>query len=159
MKHGDTGPLVIASDVMSIAEDWDRFKEEAGGLTFSQWITREMGNKQRGLAFFRKRHEAVQKLGEDIRRTFHHEVAVYVVNSVPETAWFAIKSELRLACIRNSGTPRTMGQARPIINKILGRVAQQKTCANCDALARRVAELEARLRSEAKVEANAVLTE
>jgi hypothetical protein len=130
MEHSDTGPLVIAADVVKLAEKWKDYKEDAGKLSCAQWLTRELGNKKRGLAYFRARHRAVEALGEESRRMLHHEMAVYIVNNVPKEQWDEVKETLYKKCVRNNHCPLSPGQARPLIYKIVGHVPG-RGCSRC----------------------------
>jgi hypothetical protein len=131
MSNADTGPLIIASEVVELSEKWDDYRAEAGNLKFTAWLTREMGSQGRGLGFFKKRHEAVIGLGEHIRRSLNHEVAVYIWNSVPEDKKLNVVDALTQAYARNSKCPLTYGQAAPIINGIVGKAKQHKVCHDC----------------------------
>lgn len=142
MASSDTGPLVVSEKVVFICDHWETYKHEAGDMSFRQWLTRELGNRGRNYSFFKRRLRAVEMLGESVRRTLHHEVAVYVSEQVPEAMRARVKSELEKRCMQNNHCPLTKGQALPIIRKMLGHVARPKECQRCKELETRVAELE-----------------
>jgi hypothetical protein len=146
MANSDTGPLIIAEKVVSICDTWTDYKEESDGLSFRQWLTRELGNQGRNYGFFKRRLRAIENpnLGESIRRTFHHEVAVYVSEQVPEDMQRAVKDELEKRCIQNNRCPLTPGQAMPIIKSMLGHEPKRRECKRCKELEAKIAELETR---------------
>jgi len=130
MEHADTGPLVIAADVVKLSENWKDYKEDAGKMTCSQWLTRELGNRKRNIKYFTARHRAVEALGEESRRMLHHEVAVYIINNVHKDQWDEVKETLYKKCVRNNHCPLSPGQARPIIHQIIGHVPG-RGCPRC----------------------------
>lgn len=132
MQQTHTGPLIIAEEVVNLANDWGDHQKEADGLSVSQWLTRELGNKQTGLAYFKRRHDAVLILGEDIRRTIHHEVAVYVMNNVPDVLRGRVKELLIKGFVNNNHNPLTPQQAKPVIYEVIGKpLAASKECLRC----------------------------
>ncbi len=135
MAMVDTGPLIMAAEVIQLAKDWDQYQEEAGGISVSQYLTGELGSKKKGLDYFNRRQLAVNALGEDIRRTMHHEVAITVAQTVPKDLHEKAKAALTEAYIKNRSCPLSPAQAQPIINKILGRNPMHRVgCQKCVAL-------------------------
>jgi len=51
-KAGDSGPLAIAQEIIAVGETWVRYKDQAGGVTFSTWL-RENGLQPPG--YYRSR--------------------------------------------------------------------------------------------------------
>lgn len=114
------GPLVVATDVVSIANHWDEYAAEAGGLSITGWLKKTLG-AGRNLAWFERRAKAVRVLGEAARRNLHHEVAVWVSENVPPAHYDKAKRVLFHAARAQNGNPLTLGQARPLLQKELGR--------------------------------------
>lgn len=114
------GPLVVATDVVSIANHWDEYAAEAGGLSFNGWLKKTLG-PGRGLAWFECRARAVRNLGEASRRYLHHEVAVWVSGNVSPADYDKAKRVLFHAARAQNGNPLTLAQARPLLQKELGR--------------------------------------
>lgn len=140
----DTGPLVLAPEVVELAERWGEFEAEADGLSVNGWLRRELGNGKT-LAWFKRRAEAVEKLGEASRRVLHHEVAVYVLQSVPSALWELVVTALAKARLKNGRCALSMKQAERVIREIVGHSPQKKVCARCLELEAKVAMLEAKL--------------
>lgn len=129
-----TGPLVIASEVMQLAADWESVREEAAGLDCTTWLRKQFGAGN-SLAWFEVRARAVEKLGEACRRTIHHSVAVWVANNVPEGHVQAVKLMLMREAKANGGNPLTLRMAQPRVREITGRSEpKKKTCARCQEL-------------------------
>jgi hypothetical protein len=135
-----TGPLLIASEVVSLASHWETVKEEAGGLDCTAFLRHHLG-PGRGLAYFAARHDAVKALGEASRRTMHHEVAVWISRTVPEQYMQQVKLALMRGAREQNGNPLTLQQAKPRVYEITGKPARKpKACGRC-------AELEKLLRN------------
>lgn len=124
------GPLIIAPEVMALAESWDSVKDEAGGVTCNAFLRAKL-HPGRDIAFFRRRADAVAKLGEASRRTVHHEVAVWVISSVPEHLREAAKLELIRGAREQGGHPLVMSQARARLRDMLGASSKKKVCVRC----------------------------
>lgn len=134
LAASDTGPLVVAADVMRLANEWDSYKAEAGGASCTAWLRKNV-SKGRGLPFFAARDAAVQKLGESVRRQLHHEVAVWVVGSTPEAKWKDIVTALTFARKRNAGSALTKPMAVRVVRGIIGGQAKPRKVA-CDRCAK-----------------------
>ena len=141
LAASDTGPLIIAADVVQLAGEWDDYKREASGLSCTAWLRKTLG-RGRGLAWFETRARAVEKLGESVRRTLHHEVAVWTVNNAPPPTWKAIVEALMFARKKNGGNALTLVQAKPIARQILGINASPRrvSCMRCAKLEERLRE-------------------
>ena len=136
-----TGPLIVASEIVSLADHWEAYKEEAGGLSCASWLQARVTHRGQALDYFAKRHAAVKLLGEACRRTMHHEVAVYVANQVTSEYRDAVKLMLMREC-KAQGGPLTMGQATPRIGKIIGRKSRPRSqiqCKRCERLEKALA--------------------
>lgn len=145
LAAGDTGPLVVAADVISVAGDWERHREETGGLSCTSWLRKEFGPGH-NLAWFTRRHEAVLSLGESVRRTMHHEVAVWIVDAVPADKHAEVVMAVTIAAKKQHGVPLTPPQARRIVCPLIGKVRGRKpACIECAKHEREIARLRALL--------------
>lgn len=141
LKHGDIGPLLLAPKVIDLTTRWSEYEEEADGLSAHAWLRRELG-KGKTLAWFKRRAEAVEKLGEAIRRTVHHEVAVRVANKVPADKQELVIQALMRARLKNGHCALSPKQADLVIAEIVGKSPNPKVCRRCIVLEARIAELE-----------------
>ncbi len=135
-----TGPLIIAAEVVEVIDDWASYREEADGLSASAWLGTVFGSWR--VQFWRRRHDAMLRLGESVRRTVHHQVAPYVIANVPDDHIDAVKFLLIRACRENHGIPVSYDQAQRRIHKLLGRSKPTSAPGNCG----RCAQLEELLR-------------
>ena len=128
---GRTAPLVIAKSVVDLGGDWESYKCEAKGLSFSQWLVKACG---RNYAWWAKRAEAVHSLGKWSARQVDHEVAVYVISSVEpknrEQVCFLLRSEFKA----RGDIPITKGAALKKIYALLKRRVASKECVECKRL-------------------------
>lgn len=76
-------PLAVSESVVRLAQNWPAYREEAGGLSASGWLTKTFG-LGRKLRWFQDRADAVEALGEASRRTWHHEAAVWAAQNVTD---------------------------------------------------------------------------
>lgn len=127
---GQNGPLIIAAEVVSLADNWEQYKPEADGLTCTQWLAGICG-AGKGLGWWQRRSEAVAKIGEHARRCIDHNVAVYVADMVSSEHMPAVSKMLVLAMKQNGGNPLTIAQARSRVEKITGKLREKKSCACC----------------------------
>lgn len=134
LANAAVGPLLIAPEIVQIANDWEKYKADAGGLTVSSFLRRELGAGH-DLAFFKRRANAVDILGKDIQRVAtHHEVAVWIVNNfeidVAKQAMLRLANETRL---KHNGNPLSLAQARPFLLKSLNLKTERRPreCARC----------------------------
>lgn len=142
MNDADCGPLVVAEEVVSIVDNWIDHKVDAGGVEAETWLFRTFGSG-RSLAWFRRRREAVLKLGEAVRRTIHHDVAAWIVARVAEKDWKRVKLLLMQARKNNGDNPVSLGRARILVQKELKTEKKKRACAACakkDALIKRLQE-------------------
>jgi hypothetical protein len=145
MADADVGPLAAASEVVEIVDRWDEYRAEAGGIDAGAWLDRTFGTG-RTLAWWQRRHEAVQKLGEASRRTIHHDVAVWVVQSRPQPQWEGIKLALMRARKDNGDNALSMGRARILVEREFGSTARPKRCGACGTKDERITALERAMR-------------
>jgi hypothetical protein len=146
-----TGPLAVAGEVVRMAEDWESYKVEAEGLTASQWLANTFG-QGKGLPWFNRRHEAVQRLGEACRRTWHHEAAVWVAENVrDDVSLRRLKDAAHDAYVENGRNPLTLGQIHTVAAKVLGHkpAFREYQChkPGCGEARKRIAQLEAAMRA------------
>lgn len=141
LAAADTGPLAIAADVVRLADEWKEHEAEAGGVSCTTWLRKTLG-KGRSLAWFETRARAVESLGESVRRTLHHEVAVWLVNNAPQPTWKAVVEALMFARKRNGGNALTLAQAKPIARQIIGIAASPRrvSCMRCQRLEKQLKE-------------------
>lgn len=132
-----TGPLIIASEIVKLAEDWESHKTEADGLSCTSWLRATLG-RGRSLAWFARRHAAVVTLGEACRRTMHHEVACYVAQNVTAEHRDAVRLMLMRECKAQNGNPLSIAQAKLKIAQFIGVVRVPRCAVACT----RCAELE-----------------
>jgi hypothetical protein len=127
---GSNGPLIVAIDVEALENTWQEYKEESGGFTLSQWLVGICG-AGKTIAWWRRRADAVRRIGEESRRQLNHEVAVYVLDNVTDEHLVDVRKMLYLGTKQNGGIPYTLGQATRRIAEITGRNPRVKTCSNC----------------------------
>lgn len=133
MDNAATGPLIIAADVMAVAESWELYEEEAKGLSCDGWLKKNIG-RGRGLAFFARRYRAVKFIGEDARRWLHHDAAVWIAQKVPADQCEAVKDALYRAYAKDR-TVLSPAQTKAIVMPLIGRNAVRvKTCKRCQML-------------------------
>jgi hypothetical protein len=125
-----TGPLIIASEIVQLADEWADHQSETDGLSCTSWLRATLG-RGRSLAWFATRHAAVATLGEACRRTIHHEVACYVARNVPGESRDAVRLMLMRECKAQNNNPLTMAQARRKIEALIGRVSAPRCAAAC----------------------------
>lgn len=146
LRAGGTGPLVIAEEIVRISEEWEsRWKAEVeDGLSCSEWLRSNLG-EGKGLPYWVKRSEAVQKLGESVRRTINHDAAVWIVGNAPPESWNKLVEELTKQ--RKCGVPLTYQQARSLCLQILGASATKRKhqCKRCLELEAEIGNLRAQL--------------
>lgn len=136
LADGQRGPLIAASAILEIVDNWDLYKEEAGGLAANAWCVESFG-AGRGVGYWRLRHEAVQALeGEtgrgDVRRCFDHEVAVWLYRSVDAEHRQRAKVEVLQAYkAQKNPVPLTLPQVRLLVNRLLGRKSRARHCSRC----------------------------
>jgi hypothetical protein len=138
MQDAACGPLAAAAVVVGLAENWEAYKEEAGGRKCTTWLRDELG-RGRGLSFFKQRHDAVRRAGEHTRRTWHHEALLWAVNSCHDelTLKRLDRAVLDAKKVSNGGNPLTKQQVMRIAVPIIGRTPKKQVeCARCERLSK-----------------------
>lgn len=127
------GPLVVAPEVVAVIDDWDAYKDEVGGVPVAAWLRTVFGSRGVGPRFWRQRANAVDELGEAIRRTLHHEVAIWVMSAVPTEQHTRVKRMLMREAKKQHGVPLSPHQARKRVYEMLGWKPKSKTkeCKQC----------------------------
>jgi hypothetical protein len=119
MRNADTGPLVIAKEVLTVVNHWDKFKADAGGLDVGPWLGKVFG-AGRKVKYWSTRAEAVDSLGKSVRRFMHHEVAIWVHQTVPAQHRTKFVKELAAARNENGGNPVSKMQAARLYRQVFG---------------------------------------
>jgi hypothetical protein len=138
---GATAPLIVSEDVARLADQWDDYREEAGGVDCTTWLKKICG-VGRDLAWWMMRHSAVEALGEASRRVVDHTVAVWItrMRRAPdlEKVMFVLRREQK----RNHGIPITKKMAVTVLRaEKLIAPAQHKTCDRCKLLEKVIRDL------------------
>lgn len=136
------GPLVAATEIRKLHEAWDEYRPEAGGDDCAAWLRKEgLGN---GYDYWRKRAEAVDKIGESCRRTLHHDTAVWLAGKLDGE----LLKRAHLVLMRaGRAAKRPLTRAMAVRALRAAELVAPATCATCA----RCAELEKQLR-EAGIE-------
>ncbi len=137
MAGAACGPLIVAADVVKLADNWTLYQAEANGRSPAEWLIKTFG-KGKDLAWFTRRFEAVELIGEAARRTWHHEAAVWVVDHVRDVTHVqrlnvAVMEERK----RNGNNPLTKVQVTLLAKKIgilVSKTKPHKTCGRCGVL-------------------------
>lgn len=126
-----TGPNVIAHDVMRLAEQWDEYRDEAGGVDCTTWLRTTL-RPGLGVSFWQARVHAIETLGRAAITRIHHQVAVRVVRTVRDAAK---REEVKMALLQGArsqhGTPLAPAQAYRVIAGIIGKRARKTECQRC----------------------------
>lgn len=140
------GPLMVAGEVVKLAAEWDTHKEEAGDISPTAWLEKTFG-AGKDLAWFQRRADAVEKIGEASKRTWHHEAAVWAASQIRDPKHLtALATKVMEQRKRNGSNPLTLQQVKLLATGIAGRTAQARGCRKCEELKKRIAELEEMLR-------------
>lgn len=132
MRSADTGPLVIADEVVSVVDEWSKYQAEVGCVTADAWLTKTF-RVGLGVTFWRRRADANRILGEGIRRALHHEAAVWIVRSVPADVRGRVVFEA-FKLKKRQDAPVAKNQARRLYREIGGVKSAPKTCGECERL-------------------------
>lgn len=144
-----SGPLIVAGDVMAIVENWSEYKEEAGGIEASSWVRQTFG-RQVNIRWFQRRREAVRRIGEHARRTWHHDAAVWAAEHLDEGALRSLDGNVLRSTKSNGGVPLVKSAVQRLagITQPRAKSLQAKNeCASCQSLEARCVELESVLRA------------
>jgi hypothetical protein len=129
-SSGDTAPLVFASAVIELGNNWDARTREAKGLTFKRWLLAVSG---RDYTWWARRAAAAETLGQWSKRILHHDVACYIVQSVQPADREAVCAEIRTRSLGHV-RPLTIHAAAVYIKRLLKKTTRTKRCANCTRL-------------------------
>lgn len=132
------GPLLVASEVVNVADSWDQYSAEADGMKCSDWLKKATGKYA---PFWRGRLCGLEMLGESARRNIHHDVVNYVARHVPPEFVTEVRDLLLTECRANHGHPIEYNVACSKIRPIIGLAGKAPT-----KLCRRCRKLEALLR-------------
>jgi hypothetical protein len=136
LRDAACGPLVVAREVVRIAEEWEGFRgdlpEKDQELSASSVFKKHLGFN---LAWFERRARAVELLGEDVRRWMHHECAIWMVSVVPivqlqEAKEKLLESKVGRARARTK-TAITQAQAEDVVYEFIGHVPASRVCEEC----------------------------
>jgi hypothetical protein len=134
-------PLIVSQDVAYLNDNWSAYKAEAGGKLCCVWVRETSGYS---LQWWLTRHEAVQRLGEAVRRIADHGVAVWVMNHISSDSYPKVMVVLRTEQRANHGLP----VMRPVALRALRRAGLYKSidkvraCDSCKKLKARIKLLE-----------------
>lgn len=133
MQDSASGPLLVAQEIVAIAANWSSYREEAGGVSCSSWCEKIFGQN---LAFFQRRYEAVRRLGEDSRRTWHHLAAVWACGQTDDDLALQRLHRLVLrARLDNGHNALSAGQVQRLAPQVFGKVDPKPVvCARCKRL-------------------------
>jgi hypothetical protein len=134
MSDVDCGPLAIAHEVVELANRWEAegFHKSTRFRNVTAFLSSEFGRKK-GLAYFTARASAVDALGEHIRRSLNHQVAIWIYNKVPQVH----RDTVVRACIedrKNNGSNCvSLSRAKVLATQICGSFTQarEKCCPRC----------------------------
>ena len=138
MSDHDRGPLIVAREIVSLAENWEQYQDEAEGKSCSQWLISIGTGGRRDVAWFTRRAEAVEAMGEHARRTWNHEALVWATNQFSDPLTLRRLDREVLAVSRANGNGALSKMQVAAIAKKIGLVADQKrkrVCGRCQALA------------------------
>jgi hypothetical protein len=136
-KTGPCWALVLAKEVCDLADKWERFKPDTvdkdhpNGQSPTSFL-RDVFGDGKGLAWWRRRALAVEIMGEWVRRSVDHDVAVWFVHAVPEDKRREAAAALMKGCRDNGDNPLTGAQARLVLKKIIGKNhSSPRQCMRC----------------------------
>ena len=119
MRNADTGPLMIARDVVGVCDNWERYKNEVEDLTLGQFLGDLFGGGRKA-AFWKRIAMSVESLGSDCRRFMHWQVAIWVFQTVSVDNRSRVVKELAHAYNDNGKNPLTPSMAKRLVRKLLG---------------------------------------
>lgn len=123
MADAALGPLDASCTICRELEPhWDRFKGAADGKSLSAWLAQTCKDTGMGLAYFRRRYDAVEALGEDVRRWMHHGLAVWLAGQTKDQKQLRrVKEALRKVHRDRDNQPMGEQQGKRIAKPILGK--------------------------------------
>jgi hypothetical protein len=137
MGDAARGPLIIAREVVEIADNWESHKAQAGGGTCAAWLTAITGNPKRDEHYFRRREDAVQRIGEHARRCWHHEAAVWACENIGDASALTKLDRAVMAEKRARGNqPQSVATVKRLARALGLSVVKPraKVCQRCEAL-------------------------
>lgn len=118
MADADCGPLIAAVEVLHIVDGWAAYEVEADGKTAKEWVHGVFGTG-RGIPYFRRRAAAVETMGEDIRRGWNHEAAVWVSGlRLDRRKLTLLKDAYHREFKRNAGNPLSLERVRLLAEQV-----------------------------------------
>lgn len=142
------GPLVVAKDVVDLADRWGDYGTDTDGMSVSQWLVKTCG-VGKDLRFFARRHEAVERIGEHIRRTWDHDAAVWAAGAIRDVDHLKRLDEAVVTAMRaNGGNPLPESAVVRLAKSVLGqgrKLRSRKPCESCVAKDAEIAVLKARV--------------
>ena len=142
----NAGPYLVASEVHQLVDNWPAYKSEADGKTASGWLKSVFGGGK-GTSYWETRHKAQLLLGESIRRTIPHDVAVWLTRlHLTQGEREKSRDLLMLACRQHAnGVPLDMAEARLLLEPTIGHAFRSVICKGCVELQGRLEKVEAEL--------------
>lgn len=134
-RASSTGPLLVAEEVVEIDAHWERlYRAEAGGVECTTWCRKALG---KSLDYYLRRAHAVSVLGEAVRRTVDHEVAVWLVSKLSDETREKAKLALIRECKKRDGHPLTYSMAQRTLRAMkLIDPQKHRHCKRCEQLER-----------------------
>jgi len=129
LSDAATGPQRIAAEVVSLANDWERYREEAEGQDCTTWIRKTI--PPYNLARFQRLMNSANKLGDYAKRALHHQAVIFVANGVPAPKLEQVKTALIRKYRESGNNPVTLCQAHRIVARELDKKAKPKVCKGC----------------------------
>ena len=132
------GPLVVASDIVTVCERWPEYIGETGCKTAAEWL-RGLVGAGRGPAFYERRHRAVQRIGEHARRVWHHDAALWAIDRFGDDVTLKrLDRQVQAETREGGGVPLRPLQVKRIARKLglTKPVAEKRVCARCDEMAK-----------------------
>lgn len=151
--------VAVSVEVMKLAQNWDAYREEAGGLEIDAWLVKEV-DPGRNFDWYRKLAEASEWIGKVIAGNLRSEALRWLWNRVrPSDAKLdGIRQLLRAEYMRNRGAPVGLSQVKRLCSEYVAKKPEGKRGASlrearesAGRLAERIVRLEAQLR-EAGIE-------
>lgn len=138
MKQAAIGPLLIATEVVDVVDNYHLFVEQTGEENPNAWLTC-IFRPGLGPAFWRRRAHAVTVLDvrgdKSVARTLHHEAAVWLVNNASEASYPAILNAAFVFAGQQGGAPVSRGQLMRIVEEVTGKPASgARPCKECERL-------------------------
>jgi hypothetical protein len=141
LRSSETGPLIVAGDVVAMAARWHDFQADAGGLNACAACRKHLGHP---LSWFERRHYAVQLFGRDVRNWMSHGLAVWLYGKAVDagTGTHILSTDqvksVKVALLhafrekRSRGLPVNQDEAEPVVLGVIGRPTPRVVrCVEC----------------------------